>query len=73
MAKKRNPKTEMEKAIAQDMRLWCERFPNATPRRKLKQFDAIADAHYNLRKRLLKSQRRKREESGVGSQGSPVC
>jgi hypothetical protein len=70
MVRKQNPKEKMAREIAADFRLWLERYPQADRKKRVSQFDAIADAHYNLRRRKLKLERKLR--SGVERESSPV-
>lgn len=70
MVRKENPKDKMAREIAEDYRKWLDRFPGAPRRKRVQQFDAIADAHYNLRRRKLRLERKLK--LGVDRQSSPV-
>lgn len=70
MVRKEHPKEKMAREIAEDYRIWLQRYPDAKKKKRIAQFDAIADAHYNLRRRRLRLERKLK--SGLERKSSPV-
>ena len=66
--KKRNPIEKMHSEIAEDFSVWLKDNPKAPRKKKVQQFNAIADAHHYLRLKKLRTRR----ESGLERESSPV-